>query len=94
MWKLKENAHGLDKAGNAARIKEMLEALNGRIPGMTKLEVGIDFGQTESSADVVLYSEFISREALDGYQAHPEHKAVMPYIGEARTERVVVDYEI
>jgi len=93
-WKLKDAAHGVDKATNAARIKEMLEALNGRIPGLLKLEVGVDFLHSDASADLALYSEFESREALDAYQVHPEHKAVMPYIGEARTDRVVVDYEV
>ncbi|HPA64727.1 MAG TPA: Dabb family protein, partial [Spirochaetota bacterium] len=37
---------------------------------------------------------FESKQALDNYQAHPEHKAVMPFILEARTDRIVTDYEI
>jgi hypothetical protein len=93
MWKLKESAHGNTKEQNAKIIKEKLESLNGKIPGMLALEVGIDFSCTESSSDVVLYSAFASRKDLDNYQEHPEHKAVMPFIMEARTERRVVDYE-
>lgn len=94
MWRLKESAHEKDKAENARVIKEKLESLKGKIPGLRKLEVGIDFSGTESSSDIVLYSEFASRKALDAYQAHPEHKAVMPFIMEARTERRLVDYEV
>ncbi len=94
MWRLKESAHGNDKATNARIIKEKLESLSGKIPGMISLEVGIDFSATESSSGVVLYSEFESREALEAYQSHPEHKAVMPFIMEARSERRVVDYEV
>jgi len=94
MWRLKESAHGNDKATNARLIKEKLEALNGRIPGLLALEVGIDFAGSDDSADIVLYSEFESREALDNYQAHPQHKAVVPFVGEARIERRVVDYEV
>jgi hypothetical protein len=93
-WKLKENANGNTKAENALLIKEKLEALNGRIKGVLKIEVGIDFSKTESSSDVVLYSEFASREDLDNYQGHPEHKALLPFITEARSERIVVDYEV
>jgi len=93
MWRLKDSAHGNDKATNARLIKQMLEALRGKIPGMLKIEVGIDYSATDQSADVVLYSEFESRAALDAYQVHPEHKAVMPFIGEARSERRLVDYE-
>ena len=94
MWRLKESAHEKDKPINARIIKEKLEALNGKIPGLLKVEVGIDFSGTASSGDVVLYSEFASRAALEAYQAHPAHKAVMPFIMEARTERRLVDYEV
>jgi hypothetical protein len=93
MWRLKDSAHGNDKLTNARLIKEKLEALRGQIPGMLRIEVGLDWSATDQSADLVLYSEFESRQALDGYQAHPLHKAVMPFIGEARTERVLVDYD-
>ncbi|HEY2903395.1 MAG TPA: Dabb family protein [Polyangia bacterium] len=93
LWRLKETAHGNDKATNARLIKEKLEALRGQIPGMIRIEVGLDFSRSEQSGDVVLYSEFESRAALDSYQEHPAHKAVMPFILEARAERRLVDYE-
>jgi quinol monooxygenase YgiN len=93
LWRLKETAHGNDKATNARLIKERLEALRGQIPGMIRIEVGLDFSRSEQSGDVVLYSEFGSRAALDSYQEHPAHKAVMPFILEARAERRLVDYE-
>ena len=94
MWRLKETANGNDKATNARFIKEKLESLRGRIPGLLTLEVGIDYSAVESSSDLVLYSEFESRAALDAYQEHPAHKAVMPFVLEARAERRQVDFEI
>ena len=94
LWRLKPSAHGQTAAENARAIKEKLESLRGRIPGLLRIEVGIDFSRTDSSSDLALYSEFESRAALDAYQAHPEHKAMMPFIAEARGERRVVDYEI
>jgi hypothetical protein len=93
MWRLKDEADSRGKEENAILIKERLEALNGKIPGMVKLEIGIDFSASGDSCDVVLYSEFASREALQGYQKHPEHLAVKPFIKEVRYERRVVDYE-
>lgn len=93
MWKLKEQAHGKTKKENMASIKKMLEDLNGKIPGMIKLEVGMDFSSTDHSADIVLYSEFKDRKFLDDYQTHPLHEAVKPYVLEARSERRIVDYE-
>lgn len=54
MWKLKEYACGNTKEKNAQIIKEKLESLKDKIPGILKIEVGIDFSKTENSADVVL----------------------------------------
>jgi quinol monooxygenase YgiN len=59
---------------------------------MLKIEVGIDFSSSEQSADVVLYSEFADRQALDAYQSHPEHQALMPFVQAVRSDRLVVDY--
>ena len=93
-WKLKDEANGMSKAENAAAIKQKLEDLNGKIEGCIKLEVGFDFLHSAESADVVLYSEFKNKEALDLYANHPLHKAVMPFIAEARSERRVIDYTV
>lgn len=94
IWRLKEHAHGNPREVNAKLIKEKLEGLNGKIDGMLRLEVGFDFSRTENSGDIVLYSEFKTRKDLEGYQTHPLHKAAMAFIGEARTERRVVDCEV
>jgi len=93
-WKLKDNALGNDKRENALLIKEKLEDLNGKITGLLKLEIGIDFVNGDMSGDVALYSEFNSREDLDFYQEHPLHKAVQSFVLEVRSSRMVVDYEI
>jgi Stress responsive A/B Barrel Domain len=93
LWRLKPEAHGRSAAENARAIKDKLEGLRGRIPGMLTIEVGLDFSRTDNSCDLALYSVFESRLALDAYQSHPEHKAVMPFILEARAERRLCDYE-
>jgi hypothetical protein len=94
MWKLKDVAHGNHSETNGNLIRKKLMALSGKIPGMTVIEVGFDMSQGESSADVVLYSEFTNRQALAEYQVNPEHEALKPFIGEATTDRRIVDYEV
>ncbi len=94
MWRLKEVAHGNDLQTNATLIKEKLMALRGKISGMTALEVGFDFSRTDSSCDVVLYSEFVDRQALEAYQVNPEHAELKPFIGGASSERRIADYEV
>jgi hypothetical protein len=93
-WRLKESAEGRDKAANARLVKQRLEALAGRIPGLLRIEVGLDFLRGDTSSDLVLYSELTNRKALDDYQAHPEHQAVIPLIRELTSERRSVDYEV
>ncbi len=93
VWKLKPTAEGRDRPANAERMKAMLEALRGRIPGLRHLEVGINFNPTDAAYDIALYSEFDSREALEGYQNHPEHVKAMGFISQVRDHRIVVDYE-
>ena len=93
-WRLTPTAHGNDKATNARLIKQKLEALRGRIPGLEAIEVGLDFGATPNSSDVSLYTEFSSRAALDAYQTHPEHLAVVAFVKDAVAERRMVDYEV
>jgi hypothetical protein len=94
MWKLKEHAAGNDRATNARLLQERLEALEGKIPGLLKIEVGLDITGAEEAADVVLYSELADWQALEDYQKHPLHQAVVPFVGEIRSERRVVDYEV
>ncbi len=92
-WKLKEEAHGNNKETNARIIKEKLEDLKGKIEGLINIEVGIDF-LGNGNYDVALYSEVESREALQAYQNHPLHQAVLPFVREAVTDRKAVDYEV
>lgn len=93
MWRLHDEVDGIGKAEAAAQIKEALEALQGRIPGLNHIEVGIDFDRGVQAADIVLCSELESREALAAYQAHPLHQAVVPLVKKHARERIVVDYE-
>ncbi len=94
MWKI-ESVNGLSKRDTALQIKQELEALNGKIDGLLKLEVGIDFLESEASYDVVLVSELESKEALSYYQDHPLHvKAATEVVKPAAISRVVVDYEV
>jgi hypothetical protein len=91
-WKLKDEVDGLDKLAAAVRIKEMLEDLDGKVPGLLSIHVGIDVSKSAQSADIVLLSEFPDQAALDAYQIHPLHEACKAFIGKAASERRVVDF--
>jgi len=97
LWKLKDGAGGKTRHENALRLKEELENLNGKIPGLLLLEVGIhvkDSHSGEDDADVILYSEFENIESLENYYPHPEHTKIIPFAKSIRSERKVINYEI
>ncbi|MDY0081575.1 MAG: Dabb family protein [Ignavibacteriaceae bacterium] len=93
-WRLNDNAYGNDKKTNAKILKEKLLAMQGKVDGLIKIEVGFDFSNEDDSGNVVLYSEFTSKEALHQYQVHPDHQEIKKWLGAVRYERRVVDYEI
>ena len=93
-WRLHETANGKSKQENALEMKTRFEALRPLMPGLQRLDFGIDFAGSEQSSDVALYTEFDSRAALDAYQVHPAHKEVAAFLADLRTERRVVDYEM
>jgi hypothetical protein len=94
MWKLKDFAEGADRATNAGLMKQKLDACANLSPGTLKFEVALAQSGLEATYDVILYSEFTSKEALAEYAAHPTHKALIPFIGAVRDERQCMDYEI
>ncbi len=94
MFRLKDSAEGHSKMENAMRLKELLESLKEKIPGIKYLEVGMNQGKSKSASDIVLYSEFDNMEALENYRRHSEHIKALDFIERVCSERRVVDYEV
>lgn len=91
VWRLNDVDN---KAELAFEIKKNLEALKDKIDEIIDIEVGINFNETEAASDIVLVSTFASKEALNAYIVHPEHKAVgAEYVRPNVSERRVIDYE-
>ncbi len=91
MWDIGGDSPG-ERAANRERLKREFESLRGRIPGLMRLEIGVDHSGVDYACDVVLYSEFESQAALEAYAVHPEHVRVRQALGDMRTARHQVDY--
>ena len=93
LWTLKEEFTPQKKEEIKAGIKEGLEGLKGKVPGL--LEIKVYTNPLESSnAEVMLDSVLESEEALKGYAVHPDHvevanTKVRPYTA----TRTVMDFE-
>ena len=94
LWQLKDELSPQEKELVKAEIKDGLEGLAGKIPGLTQICVNTR-GLATSNADLMLDSTFEDEAALKGYAIHPEHVKVAD--GKVRPytkNRVCLDYEV
>lgn len=75
LWQLKDELSPEEKKVIKAGIKEGLEGLVGKIPGLLEVKVQTE-GLASSNAEVMLDTTFTDEAALKGYATHPEHVAV------------------
>lgn len=93
LWKLKEGLSKQEKEEVLKNIKENLEALHSKVPGLIDITV-ITEPLASSNADVMLDSLLENEEALKGYQVHPEHvKVADTYVRPYTEVRMCMDYE-
>lgn len=78
---------------NIEKAKDVLMSMEGKIPQLRHLEVGIDLLHTQRSYDLALVTKFDSLEDLEAYQTHPAHVGVAKYMAEVRESAVAVDYK-
>ena len=95
LWTLNPELSEEEKAAVKAGIKEGLEGLVGKVPGLIEVKVHIGGRLSSSNADVMLDSTLENAEALKGYAVHPAHVAVAngkvrPYT----VQRSCLDFEL
>ena len=94
LWQLKDELSAEEKGNVKKGIKEGLEGLAGKIPGLVEIKVQTE-GLASSNAEVMLDSTFEDEAALNGYAVHPEHVAVAD--GKVRPytkTRMCLDFEV
>jgi len=95
LWTLNPELSEEENKAVKAGIKEGLEGLVGKVPGLIDAKVNVDGRLESSNADVMLDSTLESEEALKAYAVHPEHVAVAnskvrPYT----VQRTCLDFEV
>lgn len=94
LWQLKDELTTEEKATIKKEMKENLEALVGKIPGLVEMKIQTEY-LASSNAEVMLDSTFEDEAALKVYATHPEHVAVAD--GKVRPytkARFCMDYEV
>ena len=92
MWKFRPEIKEEEKAGLKAAMKENLESLAGKVPGLVKLE-SVETPLAPSTHDMALVSTLEKAEDIGVYASHPAHvKVADTYVRPFVTERACLDY--
>lgn len=75
LWTLKDEYDDAKKQEIKKGIKDGLEGLAGKIPGLVDIKVNTE-PLSSSNCDLMLDSTFTDEASLKGYSTHPEHVAV------------------
>jgi len=79
---------------NITEAKELLLSMEGKVPMLRHLEVGVDLLRSERSYDLALYTRFDSMDDLKAYQVDPYHGGtVAPHLKSISSSVAVADYE-
>ncbi|MHC1698126.1 MAG: Dabb family protein [Geobacteraceae bacterium] len=79
---------------NIHAVQDILLSMQGKIPQLLHLEVGIDLIRSDRSYDLALITHFASLGDLEAYQIHPYHaQTVVPFVKKLALSSVTVDYE-
>lgn len=90
LWNFQE---GKGSEENKLKIKNGLEELKNKIPGIVEIEV-ITNPIAGSNAEIMLNSTFESVDALNNYQIHEEHVKVATFVRTVTCNRMCMDYEL
>jgi Stress responsive A/B Barrel Domain len=93
MWRLRDEAKRTHLVSIAEQLNRNVAAMRNAVPGLLRLELATNKASVPDAADLLLYSEFESWHALQGYEVHPLHDELRGLIAPLRIERRVVDYE-
>jgi quinol monooxygenase YgiN len=93
MWRLRDEAKRTRLAAVTEQIQALAAAMRTTVPGLLRLDLCDNRAAVPDAADLLLYGEFESWHALQGYEAHPLHVQLRGLIAPLRSERRVVDYE-
>ena len=77
----------------AAEAKRQLESMQGVVPSLRHIEVGLDCVRSERSWEMVLDTRFDDRAGYDAYATDPKHLEVLSYLKTVVAQSATVDYE-
>lgn len=79
---------------NVNEAATLLRSMDGRVPMLRRIDVGVDVVRSPRSCDIVLVTVFDSLDDLAAYQADPYHHGVVAaHMRSVCSSITTVDYE-
>lgn len=93
MWNFKPEVSEAEKPALKAAMKEHLEGLVGKVPGLLTVSF-VENPISSSTHEIALVTTLDSAEAIKVYATHPDHVYVADhYVRPFVMERACLDYE-
>lgn len=86
------DAEGRTAKENAEIAKEIILGLDGKVPSLKSIEVGLNEVASNGAQDLVLIATFDDLDGLKEYDQHPEHQVAVRHIKATGCERHAVDF--
>ncbi len=87
-FKLKDNS-----LAECEKARDVLMSMEGKVPELRGIKVGIDFLHSERSYDLILEVLLDDEDALESYQNDPYHCSVVKtHMHAVREASIAVDY--
>lgn len=80
-------------AENIENVVAKLRTLEGNVPTLNSIEVGVNVVESDRAYDVGLVTRFDDLAAMEAYQMHPFHQGVVAYMKTKVKTAVAIDYE-
>ena len=94
LWELKDELDAEARVSVLDNMKEGLEGLLGKVPGLKEIHVQTETLPT-ANVDIMLDSLLEDEEALKGYAVHPDHVHVADTLVRPFTKaRHCIDFEV
>ncbi|MGH4037073.1 MAG: Dabb family protein [Sphaerochaeta sp.] len=94
LWNFNDSVKEEDKKNIKKGMKENLEALLGKVPGLQEIKF-IENSLEGSTHEFALFTEFDTEEHKRGYSTHPSHVHVAnTFVRPFTADRKCLDYEV
>ncbi len=83
----------MNEKADAEAAAGQLRSMEGKIPSLRSIEVGVNVVESDRAHDVAIVTTFDDLAGLQEYAKHPEHQPVTQWMHGHAASAAAIDYE-